>query len=310
MNKIIKLTSLIIGIELIILSIVFYFLSKPINYLYYEGDIFNCKIPEYSKKKIFQRGLWKIHYFFGKGHIYIAHKKIKISPEDEIRMWENYLKNSSYKKHIKVYEDGMFFLLTGKRKFRRYIYIFTVSDTVFWLENTWNSTDRCYKDALDQILLSFKIGNFSKNQKLDFEINVINKEIIRYSQSVKVVFFMLVPIMIGIMILSVVIMIYSGRLPSRLPEMPIRKEEFVYTNFKTTFSSQYSLSAIALFQETFQIFIFRKPKFIIKKGEFEAINLIKGRNEDFLEVKTKKCKIKLFVKSPQLWYSTIESTLK
>jgi len=312
MKEMIRIFVIITFIEIVIVGLVLYYFSGPISYVPYEACGFSCEIPEGSKIQIVEEDSWHQHHFVkqGQGSITINHTDLFNTPEYVFTHLEKSIGNPNYSKSVNVYDNGKFYLLCSGKSTRRYIYIFTVGEEVFWMESRVGfSTLRIYKDSLDHLLETFVYHGEATSSNLKTEMESINPEIVKYSQELTFLLLFILAITVGAFALAIILMGKFSKMPDLPGEIIKRKAEGVYIVIKGPFARKGTMGWIALTETELLI----KPLSLklqrVGIEDLRNTEILHKRNKKYLIVKINKWTYQIALSNALMWDTEIKSMI-
>ncbi len=310
--KISRIMALVFLTSMGSLAVVAFFLLQPVPYKEYQGDGFTCTVPAGSPGLLFEEYGWHKHNFAGKRDLYISHRSLEGSFQEEVELLGKHLQGAAFQKRIRVFDDGWFFLFARGKSWRKYIYLFPVGQEVFWVESaTRHSTMLTYKEVADRVVTSLDVGGRTCDPSLPGVIEEVNREILRYSQSPRLLFSILAASMIGLTVFVGGILSLAGSIPS-LPsgQIPIRQEGRIYLVTRSKWKYQGTMGALVLTSEALILYYFRRPICSLSRGEQEKLSLGDKRGKSFLEIQEGKKTFQIHVSDPHAWLNEIRSQLQ
>ncbi len=309
--KVSRLIALVFFIEIASLAVVAFFFLRPVIYTEYQGDGFTCLVPADSQVMVFEEQEWHKHHFTGKGTLYISHRALKGTFEEEVEQLGKHLQGAVFQQEIEIFEDGWFFLFAGGKSWRKYIYLFSVGQEVFWVENLSRySTLLTYKEVVDRVVATLNVHGRDSNYNLPIAIKDINRGIVRYSQSPVLFFSLMAAIMLGLLVFIAGLFSFAGSMPSLDPgQMVIRQEKWVYVTIRGPWKYKGTTGALVLTTEALTLYYFRRPMMTLSRGDIEKISLGEKKGKSFLMIQEDNGSFQIQVADARLWMSEITSQL-
>ncbi len=300
MEKMVRLLALILaGLLAFVWTIFLVIQPDPVRWVVFEGDAFSCRVPDGPYSKIEENG-WHKNRFTGASRLYVSTRPLAGEAQEQIRHYRQYVR-PAYEAEISVFGDGRFFL-EKRGKSRRYIYLFTAGDALFWVENfVRGSTLRTYKDILDEVVASLEVGGRTVGTEFGRRVDEINRAIVWYSQGEN----LLLALMFGlpsaiIVFVALPILAFIGKLPKFKEQRPVRSAQNLFAWVRSPGRINGTLVAMALFPDRLEVYIWKRPYMIISKGD-GSIAPVPGRDRLRLRQGSKQAIID--VEYPLRWVS-------
>jgi hypothetical protein len=303
MEKMIRILAVILGSIIVFLWFIFSTIKPdPVQWMTFQGEGFTCRVPAGPHSRVEGNG-WHKNIFAG-GRLYLSTRPAEGDAEDQIAAYRHYL-NPAYEAAIPVFDNGRFFL-EKKGKFRRYVYLFTSGDTFFWMENSMGGTTlRTYKDILDEVINSLNVDGRSVPPEFQIRKEQINKAIQWYSQGEDLLFTLMMGIPVAIiLIISLVILPFLGKLPNFRAKRPIRTAANLFAWVRGPGRINGTLTALALFEDRLVVYIWRRPFMTITKHD-GTVALIAGKESIVLRQGKKRATVD--VDYPMRWLSELSA---
>ncbi len=303
MEKMIRILAVILGSIIAFLWFIFSSIKPdPVQWVAFQGEGFTCRVPAGPRSLVEGNGWHK--NIFADGRLYLSTRPAEGDAEDQIAAYRHYL-NPAYEAAIPVFDNGRFFL-EKKGKFRRYVYLFTSGDNFFWIENSiQGSTLRTYKDILDEVINSLNVGGRSVSPEFQIRKEQINKAIQWYSQGEDLLFTLMmgIPVVI-ILIISLVVLPFIGKLPNFRDKRPIRTATNLFAWVRRPGRINGTLTAMALFEDRLVVYIWRRPFMTITRHDGTVAH-IAGKQSIVLRQGNKKATVD--VDYPLRWLSELSA---
>jgi hypothetical protein len=267
MEKMVRILALILVPIFAFLWMIFQTITpEPVQWESFQGDGYSCLVPAGPHSLTEDKG-WHKNLFSATGPLYVSTRPREEDASNQIVSYSRYL-SPAYEASIPVFENGRFYL-EKKGKWRRYVYLFTAGDTFFWIENSSRgSTLRTFKDVLDEVVASMEVGGRRVRPEFQGRVDEINKAIRWYSQSED----LLLGLMMGIpaviiCVIAFVILPLIGKLPTFTGRRPVRTAQNLFAWVRKPLQINGTLVAIALFDDKFAVYIWKRPFIIVTKGD-------------------------------------------
>ncbi len=306
-----RIMTLVFLIDLLVLAILGFFLFQPVSYTEYQGDGFTCSVPAGEQTLPFEQWGWHKHHFTGKGELYVSHRPLSGTFEEEAQELGQYLQGAAFQQEIRVVDDGRFFVFSRGKSWRKYVYLFSVDQEVFWVENLGkHSTMLTYKEVADRVLTTLVVGEQASHPSLPVAIANINREILWISQSPMLLFRILAGFLVGVSALVASLLSLSGAIPPRsFGPIAIRQEGNIYLVTRSPGKYQGTFGALVLTSEALTLFCFKRPVVTLSRGEREKISLEQKRGKTFLVIQEGNKVFQIHVADPYVWMNDIGSHL-
>jgi len=310
--KIARIITLIVFFEICTFAAAAYFFMRPVTYSEYRGDGFTCLVPAGESPMVFEEYGWQKHYFTGKGSLYISHRTFEGTFDEEVERLGRHLHGAAFQKKIAVFDDGWFFLYARGRSRRKYIYLFSVGQEVFWVENaTSHSTLLTYKEVADRVVTSLTVNGRNSEPDLPVHISHINREIIRHTQGPLLLFGVIGGIMLIIPAVLAVVFVIAGLPPSLPPgRMPIMQEKNVYITIRGPWKYKGTVGCLVLTPDALTLYCFKRPMLTISKEDIGKISLEETRGKPFLAIMQNGTRFHINVADARMWMTAVRSQLQ
>lgn len=304
MKKMLKLLGLILGgVLLFELALFKVIVPAPVSWIEFEGDGFRCMVPAGPQSFIEEHG-WQKRIFTGMGQLYISTRPREGSPDDQIASNTQYIR-PSFEAEIKIFDDGRFFM-EKYGKGRRYIYLFTAGDRFFWVENSMRTSSlRTYKDVVDHVIASLVVDGRRISPDFAAAVKEVNRKIIWHSQSQRLLGVLMFGLPLGIVVLVIIpLVLFGGKLPDFHGRKPVKAAENLFAWFRTPFSLNGTLAAVALFDDRFVVYTWRKPRVVITREEGHVSSVT---GEDKIVVRKGRTTATIDIEHARSWLAEMSS---
>ncbi len=151
MKKMLIILGLVLGGILLFELVIFQsIVPESVSWTQFEAADFHGSVPAGPRSFVEEHG-WHKRNFSGFGQLYISTRRFAGNAHNEILFYRQYV-DPVFEADVKVFENGRF-LIEKHGKGRKYIYIFSVDDRLFWVENyAARSSLRAFKDVVDDVL--------------------------------------------------------------------------------------------------------------------------------------------------------------
>ena len=309
--KISKLFALIVVADCVLMGLFAFFFARPVSYVEYSGDDFQCMVPAGSAELVFEEDGWNKNYFSEKGELYISHYRFQGTFDEELQKLGTYLKGAVFQQDVKIFDNGRFFLYAHGKSWRKYLYLFSCGQEIFWVENTSrHSTLLTYKEVADRAVITMKIRGRGSDASLTAVVSEINGKIIRYAQSPVLLLGILGAVFLATTLVLPGILIYAGGIVPALEEGKIiRMERRVYVSIRSPWTYKGTYGTLVLTTEGLALYYFRRPMVTFGKGEGNRVSLGEKGGKSFLVVQKGKQTFRIYATDPYLWMNDIGNHL-
>lgn len=307
MRELIKIFVIMFLVMLIGILIVDYFVSRPIKYIDFSACSFSCEIPDGAKTGTITEYGWHKHIFQGPGTIYISHMEVDKNPDELFTHYEQFIQSPVYTEEIKIFDNGKFYLIARGKNYRCYIYLFTVGNEIFWIEDTVkNSSILRYKHVVDHLLLTFSWKDQRPSPDLAKNLKATDAKIFRWTQDLTTLLFLILGLIAIIFFVTTVCMMWFAKVPALPNRMIRRKAEGVYIYFKGPFLTRKgTLGWVVLTDTSLIIKPLAYKKQEISGPELDKVSLESKGSRQFLKVELEKWTYHLHLPDTILWEAEI-----
>ena len=285
--------------------------ARPVTYTEYHGRDFQCMVPTGSTALVFEENGWDKNVFSGKGELYISHYRFEGTFDQELQTLSKYLKGAVFQQDVQVFDNGRFFLYAHGKSWRKYLYLFSCGQEIFWVENTSrHSTLLTYKEVADRAVVTMKIGGRGSDASLPAAIAEVNGKIVRYTQSPGLLLALLGASFLATTLVLPAVLIYVGGVVPALEESQIiRMERWVYVSTRAPWTYKGTYGTLVLTTEGMTLYYSRWSLVSVARGEGSRVSLGEKRGRSFMVVQEGKKTFRIFVAEPYLWMNDISNLL-